>query len=303
MGGGEEEGPVANESQNELSTPQNGEAPMISSFRQYDSIRNFKSHRKRATLTPDDFLAHAFGLEYAVSVSRDGGIKADSSTSTEAPGTPVFGHHGSPSSFSSSSRGSGSTASRPQNKSSGGVLPKKPPRGTFCSVRRSSRPKDIPSPSSSNPPSPVLPDLHSFTSRHNENPPTHLLSIQDGSRIEPIVTREEWIENTERRIERRRLRKLSLAIDATDCFPDQLPLDIDCRPSGWSMGLGLPSVNEEDLQSHGRRNSTFDGFWPTCEDPYSPVLLAPKSPMIDILELADRCDEMSIGSSPNSSDC
>ncbi len=264
-----------------------------SSFRHYGSIRNFKSPRRRATLTPDDFLAHAFGLEYAVSVSRNGGIKCDSSTSTEAPGTPEL--YGSSSSFSSSTRRSGSTASRTQNKSSGGVLPKKPPRGTFSSIRRSSKPKDIPSPSPSNPPSPVLPEL---TSRHNEDPLTRLFPIQDSSKLEPIVTREEWIENTERRIERRRLRKLSLAIDATDCFPDQLPLDIDCRPSGWSMGLGLPSVNEEDLQRHGRRNSALDCYWPTCEDPYSPI---PSSPMFDISELADRCDEMSTGSSPNSS--
>jgi len=301
MRDGKEEGPVSNDSQNEQSSPQNGETLMISSFRQYGSIRNFKSPRRRATLTPDDFLAHAFGLEYAVSVSRNGGIKSDSSTSTEAPGTPEL--HGSSSSFSSSSRRSGSTASRTQNKSSGGVLPKKPPRGTFSSIRRSSKPKDIPSPSPSNPPSPVLPEL---TSRHNEDPLTRLLPIQDSSKLEPIVTREEWIENTKRRIERRRLRKLSLAIDATDCFPDQLPLDIDCRPSGWSMGLGLPSVDEEDLQRHGRRNSALDCYWPTCEqceDPYSPILPSPNSAMVDISELADRCDEMSTGSSPNSSDC
>jgi len=304
MGGGREEIAVGNDSQlNGTSTDyaQNSDASQTSTSplfsRPFSSTHN-PPRKQRATLTPDDFLAHAFGLDFAISLNRDSGSETGSSTPSDAPGSPRLEAN---SSSSSSSRGSSyGSDSKSQRKSRGGVLPKNPPRGTFSSVRRSSKSRNLasPPPSPSDPPSPDI-------SISELRPFTHLLHVQDNPKLEPVMTLEKWRESAERRIERRRLRQISFAVDGWDCSMNPLPLDIDCRPLGCPMCLGLAPVTENNLRRHSRERcpmrNALDTFWPACETDEESNQSMSNSPSIDMKELVDRCDAMSVELSHNSS--
>ncbi|KLO09837.1 hypothetical protein SCHPADRAFT_930907 [Schizopora paradoxa] len=315
MGGEKDKAIIANESQvKELSSAreqESGSFKLSSSFtKEFSSSLWSKPRpevkttpRKRVTLTADDFLAHAFGPEFVVSESCKEGGQTGSSSPIEVPGSPLWVDTSpSGSSRRSSTSGQGSTRSQKKD-AAGGVLPKVPPRGTFSSVKRSSKlkeTKDTGTPPSSEPSSPANPLSDLPHTQDRNSVPKHLLYVQDNPKSEQLMTPEEWREASERRIQVRKLRKLRVSVDV-DCTLSPMPLDIDCRPLGLSMGMGLAPIDEDHSQTLKRvrspRNFAYDVFWPSCEasGKGNSNRSTPESPMIDITGLQDRCDALSLG--------
>ncbi|KLO08823.1 hypothetical protein SCHPADRAFT_931558 [Schizopora paradoxa] len=259
---------------------------------------------KLAPLTAENLRLNQLDIDSAISAANEKKNESLYLPQTEMPQTPLLNDPTTGFSRRSSTTGLSPSKARKCN-ASGDFWPKTPPRGTFSSVTKSStRQKLLLSPSPGTPP-PTTPTLDQLGFNLNDIP-THSRHYKDEPRHEHLMTPEEWEGDTERRTLRRQIKKLLFATDV-NCSLNELPLDINWRSSGSSMGLGLAPIDDE-YQGHGRGRSlglnNLEGFWPAYEaiedadeDSNPPSPSTPNSLMNDTSELEARIGTMSVAPS------
>lgn len=207
-----------------------------------------KKRAQKPKLTPSDFLQHAFG---------------SAATSRNLP----FGNLSTNVNQLSHHPHSALSAPTPEEKvrgpSSDSVRKPSSPKATWKGASAESF-RSFKLPKHHNHDTLSLSELNLFCTVSTPRPPSCLgendgvgaVQLAIGTFREQPMSTEEWHESTNRRMERRRLRKLELTISGKEYGDFLLPLEIDCKPLEGTMGLGLAPIGELDPFSRASDGGT-----------------------------------------------